>query len=98
MPIFNELYQKYNKKGLQMYMISIDKGSGISKAKNYIKSSGFEFNLLFDKGKKVFKKFGGKSSVPLTFIVDKDGNIVYKHAGKGTKKMFEDEIKKVLNI
>jgi len=52
--------------------------------------------VLLDKGKKVFKKFGGKSSVPLTFIINKEGEIVFRHSGEGTKKMFEDEIKKVL--
>lgn len=96
MPIFNELYKKYSKDGLNMYMITIDKGSGIAKAKSYVKSKGFKFNVLFDKGKKVFKKYGGKSSVPLTFIVNKDGEIVFEHKGEGTKKMFEDEIIKVL--
>ena len=96
MPIFNELHKKYSKKGLSMYMITIDKGSGISKAKSYVKSKGFKFDVLLDKGKKVFKKFGGKSSVPLTFIINKKGEIVFRHSGEGTKKMFEDEIKKVL--
>ena len=43
-------------------------------------------------GKKVFKKFGCKSTVPVTFVLNKKGEIVFKHDGKGTEKMFEDAI------
>jgi cytochrome c biogenesis protein CcmG/thiol:disulfide interchange protein DsbE len=92
MPIFNKLYNKYEEKGLSMFLITIDKGGAIQKAKNFVKSKGFEFTVLFDKGKKVFKKFGGKSTVPVTFILNKNGEIVFKHDGKGTEKMFEDAI------
>ena len=96
MPIFEELYKKYNKKGLQMLLISVDKRGGISKAKNYITSKGYTFDVLFDRGSKVFKKYGGKASIPVTYIVNKEGKITYSHTGKGTKKEFEEEILKVL--
>ncbi|NOR45940.1 MAG: redoxin domain-containing protein [Candidatus Delongbacteria bacterium] len=92
MPIFNKLYEKYKDKGLSVYLITIDKGSAIQKAKNFVKSKGFDFTVLFDKGKKVFKKFGCKSTVPVTFVLNKKGEIVFKHDGKGTEKMFEDAI------
>ena len=92
MPVFNELYNKYKEKGLSVFLITIDKGSAIQKAKSFVKSKGFDFTVLFDKGKKVFKKFGCKSKVPVTFIVDKNGEIIFKHEGQGTKKMFENAI------
>ena len=96
MPIFEELYKKYNEKGLQMLLISVDKRGGIAKARNYIKSKGFTFNVLFDKGGKIYKKYGGKSSIPVTYIVSREGKILYSHTGKGTKKEFEEEILKAL--
>ena len=92
MPIFNELYAKYRDKGLSMFLITIDKGSAIQKAKSFVKSKGFDFTVLFDPKKKVFKSFGCKSKVPVTFVLNKKGEIVFKHDGKGTKKMFEDAI------
>ncbi len=98
MPIFEELYKKYNEKGLQMLLITVDKRGGIAKARNYIKSKGFTFEVLFDKGSKIYKKYGGKASIPVTYIVNREGKIVYSHTGKGTKKEFEEEIIKVLDI
>lgn len=92
MPIFNDLYKKYKDKGLSVLLITIDKGGAIQKAKNFVKSKGFDFTVLFDKDKKVFKKFGCKSKVPVTFILNKKGEIIFKHDGKGTEKMFEDAI------
>ena len=92
MPIFDKLYDKYKDKGLSVYLITIDKGSAIQKAKSFVKSKGFDFTVLFDKGKKVFKKFGCKSTVPVTFVLNKKGEIIFKHDGKGTEKMFEDAI------
>jgi len=92
MPIFNDLYKKYKDKGLSMFLITIDKGSAIQKAKTFVKSKGFDFDVLFDKDKKVFKSFGCKSSVPVTFVLNKKGEIIFKHDGKGTEKMFEDAI------
>ena len=92
MPIFNDLYGKYKEKGLSMFLITIDKGGAIQKAKSYVKSKGFDFTVLFDKNKKVFKKFGGNKKVPVTFVLNKKGEIVFKHEGKGTEKMFEDAI------
>ncbi|MDA3884719.1 MAG: TlpA disulfide reductase family protein [Candidatus Delongbacteria bacterium] len=94
MPIFNELYNKYKEKGLSVYLITIDKGSAIQKAKNFVKSKGFDFTVLFDKNKKVFKKFGCKSTVPVTFVLNQKSEIVFKHDGKGNEKMFEEAILK----
>ena len=94
MPIFDDLYKKYKDKNLSVFLITIDKGSAIQKAKSFVKSKGFDFTVLFDKDKKVFKKFGGKSKVPVTFALNRKGEIVFRHEGSGTKKMFEDAITK----
>lgn len=96
MPIFNELYKKYKKDGLQMVLVSIDKSGGISTAKNYVKSKGYEFDVLFDKSGKIFKKYGGKSSVPVTYIVDKNQKVIFEHKGEGSKEIFETAIKNAL--
>lgn len=92
MPLFNDLYNKYKDKGLSMLLITIDKGSAIQKAKSFVKSKGFDFQVLFDSDKKVFKSFGCSSKVPVTFILNTKGEIVFKQDGKGTEKMFEEAI------
>ena len=46
MPIFNDLYGKYKEKGLSVFLITIDKGSAIQKAKSFVKSKGFDFTVL----------------------------------------------------
>jgi peroxiredoxin len=110
MPELEELYKKYKDKGLQMHIVSIDKGSGISKAKAHVKSNNFTFDVLFDKGGKILKKKFKQSPnrVPYTFFINMDGDIemITKDGdiksvplkGKQTIETFERNIKHILKI
>jgi hypothetical protein len=45
---------------------------------------------------KAIKSFGGGDSVPLTFIIDKEKNIVFKKKGQTTYEELKAEILKIL--
>ncbi|PID27157.1 MAG: hypothetical protein CR982_06810 [Candidatus Cloacimonadota bacterium] len=110
MPELEALYKKYKDKGLQMHVVSIDKGSGISKAKGHIKSNNFTFVPLFDKGGKLLKKKFNQSPnrVPYTFFINKKGEITMINKegevksiplkGKQTVETFERNIKHILGL
>lgn len=94
--IFDELQAKYADKNLQVVLVSIDKGSGVAAASSYIKAKGYKVQLLFDSSSETFKKFSGGGSVPFMAIIDQNQKITFEKGGKGTKKLFEDEVIKVL--
>ncbi|MBN1971842.1 MAG: TlpA family protein disulfide reductase [Candidatus Delongbacteria bacterium] len=108
MPELNDLYKKYKDQGLQMHVISIDKGDGISKAKAHVKASDFEFEALIDKAGKMLKSdFNEKpNTVPYTFFVNRKGEITLLTKegneesiplkGKQTIETFEEQIKHIL--
>jgi len=67
-------------------------------AKKLIEESGYSFTVLFDT-EGVHKKDYGVFAFPTSFILDKEGNIVFKHIGfyPGMEVIMENEILELLN-
>ena len=68
---------------------------------NFAKQNGINYPSVFvgDDPKivdAIGEKVGAINGIPTTLIVDKKGNIVFKHVGYGDKASFEAEINKYL--
>ncbi len=89
----NEFDKKYRSKGLQSFAITIDSPKSQSKVKPFIKGSGYQFKVLLDQDMEVRKLFGGKD-VPLTLLIDKKGEVVFRHLGyvPGDEKNLGDKL------
>ena len=75
-PDLNELYSKYNKDGLEILgiIVSDSKRSLI----NFVKAYPMDYPVLYGSGlemDKVTSKYGGVNSLPVTFVIDRDGRI-----------------------
>ncbi|MDD2332660.1 MAG: TlpA disulfide reductase family protein [Candidatus Cloacimonetes bacterium] len=97
MPYLHSLAEKYD--SLTVVMVSIDAAKDISKARNYIKSKNFKFTGLFDSEKSLAKRLN-VSNPPHTFILDREGNVIYSHVGfsAGQEKEYEGVIRKALGL
>jgi thiol-disulfide isomerase/thioredoxin len=97
MPKLNELHNKYEK--LNVVTINMDKPRAIDKAKNFIRSNRYDFEVLFDTNQSIQKKFN-VTSIPRTIVVDSEGNVIYDHIGyqPGDEKKLEEVIMKWLEI
>ena len=95
MPQLNTLAEKYD--SLTVVMISIDAPKNLPKAKNYLKSKNYKFITLFDSEKTLAKKIGA-TNPPHTFILNKQGEIVYSHIGyePGVENEYEMHIRNLL--
>jgi len=82
LPEFNKIKNEFSAKGLNVILVTIDKPSSVSKAKSFLKTKGFDLELLKDCDLKVIKSFGGGESVPYTFLIDKEKNITFKKKGQ----------------
>ena len=93
------LVEKYNKKDLTILAISLlnDKRATKNYIKNIFGNKSAPFTVLYGRSK-VQKDFGGEG-IPNTFIIDKQGQIRYKHNGftPGLGKTFELEINSLLD-
>ena len=77
----NELYDEWVEKyDLQLLAITIDDARGLSKVPAMVKSKGWEFTILAD-SKQELQRALSFQTIPQTFLIDQNGNIVYSHNG-----------------
>ncbi len=93
LPHVNKLNTKFRNNGLQTVAITIDSPKSQSKVKPFIRGSGYEFRVLLDQDMEVRKLFGGKD-VPLTLLIDKNGEVIFRHLGyvPGDEKSLAEKV------
>jgi len=103
LPEWEAAYRKYLKKGLKFVVVALpveeDRTAELKKIKEFFKKGNFSFPVVFDKYSITGKKFGivdksGSASIPMMFMLDKSGKIVFK-TEKHTE--FIKKIEKTLN-
>ena len=93
-PGFIDLQKKYAKQGLAIVSVSVDQASADT-VKSFAKKNGINYPVLVSDAK-MEAAFGGISSLPTTFIINRAGNIVKQHVGFAEKSELEAEIKPLL--
>ena len=75
----NELYIDWQEEtGVNLVAVSIDDEKTKNSVSVYANGRGWEYLVLLDPNGD-FKRAMGVNNVPHTFLLDKDGNIVYSH-------------------
>ena len=93
MPHLSQMYQELKGQGLQTL------GIGLSSTPDQLKQIVTQLNLAYpvlEGNDAVSKAYGGVELVPLTFIIDKQGNIAHKVLGARSKEDFEKLVKPLL--
>jgi cytochrome c biogenesis protein CcmG, thiol:disulfide interchange protein DsbE len=76
---YAELYEEWQEEtGVKIIAVSIDDQRSSSRVAPYINSVEWEFDVLLDVNSQ-FKRAMNVNNVPHTFLVDKDGNVVWQH-------------------
>ena len=81
-PEFNELYKSYHEKGLEILGISVSDNK--KQLKNFTKSFAVDYPLLYGSARamnKVMKDYGGVYAVPSSFLIGKEGSIIWSYPG-----------------
>jgi peroxiredoxin len=93
MPHLSQLNQELKGQGFQTL------GIGLSSTPEQLKQIVTQLNLAYpvlEGNDTVSKAYGGVELVPLTFIIDKQGNIAHKILGARSKEEFEKMVKALL--
>jgi peroxiredoxin len=94
-PGFVELQKEYKDDGFVMIGVAFAR-YGPDAVREFMKDYKINYvNLIGDQ--KVVDGYGGITSIPTTFVIDKEGNIYKKHVGFKAKSVFEKEIKELLD-
>ena len=78
---------------VEMVAISVDNSRGAAKLNSLVKSKDWPFEILVD-DKQQIQNILGFQTIPQTFLLDQNGNIVYEHNGykSGDEVELEDHI------
>lgn len=94
-PMFNELNKQYKPQGLELVAISLDE-EGAEKVKQFLKRYPMNYTQVIG-DKSVASQFSvEESSLPVAFLIDKQGRVRFKHVGVTKRDDFESEIKQLL--
>jgi peroxiredoxin len=93
MPHLNQIYQELKGQGFQILGIGL--ASTPQQLKELVGQLGLTYPVL-EGTAEVSKAYGGVELVPLTLIIDRQGNIVHKILGARSKADFENMIKPLL--
>jgi peroxiredoxin len=95
MPLLDELYSRYQRVGFNLLGVNIDDDS--SRAMDMIDELGVSFPVLFDSSKEVSRLYR-VDAMPVTIIVDREGNIRHVHQGykPGYEQQYLDQVRALL--
>lgn len=89
--LYPEWQDKYN---VQLVAVTIDNARALAKVKPLVLQKGWDYTILSD-AKQELQKALNFQVIPQTFLVIKDGRIVYDHSGytPGDEYQLEDQLK-----
>jgi len=90
MPSIQKLYDTMKDDSIEFVMLSIDKDNALAKVESYVKKNNYTFPIFMPSG--YLAEPLQVPSIPTTFVIDKDGEIVMKEVGTrnyNTDKMRE---------
>ncbi len=98
MKYLNKYHLEFAKSGFKVLTINTDTPRSLGKVKSYIRSQGYKFYVGLDPNKIISKKLNG-IVMPTTILVDKGGEIKWRHQGfiEGDQVQILEEIQSILN-
>ena len=88
----HQLFFKIKKEIPELFILGFSHKDDLDDSKKYLEEEGNPYTFVgIDRDGKIAFDFG-VFGLPETFIINKDGEIIYKHTGPLTKKIIEDEI------
>jgi cytochrome c biogenesis protein CcmG, thiol:disulfide interchange protein DsbE len=79
-PALEQLHQAYGGRGLQIIGVSIDQGGNEQGIREFMQEFGASYPVWLDPEGEVQTVFS-TVGVPNTFLIDPEGNVVWKHVG-----------------
>lgn len=94
-PFMNNMQKKYGDKGLKIIAVTID--TDLNKASAFLKENPANFSIVYDPDKKISRDYN-QSVIPTSYLINRQGYIVFKHMGfrAGDEKSLEAKIKTVI--
>ncbi len=95
MPLLDDLYNRYNAAGFELYGVNVEPES--EPANKMAKEMGLNFPILYDTDSKVSRLYN-VDAMPTTVVIDRDGNIRYVNRGyrDGDEEKYREQIRELI--
>ncbi len=94
-PGFVQLYERYKDEGLEIVGISLDR-DGWNAVIPFMEQYGVNYTVVLG-DQNVVMRYGGIRSIPTTFVINKNGQVVDRVVGYRPPDYFENEVVQLLN-
>jgi len=89
--IYHEIYDDWIEKyDLEIVAVTIDNARQLPKIKPLLAQAGWKFTILSDVNQDLMKQLNF-TFIPQTYILDKEGNVVFSHSGFAAGDEYEME-------
>lgn len=93
-PTLINLQNSYKDEGFSVIGLSVDQG-GSKVVKKLVLKKSINYPVVMA-DERTMQSFGGVYGIPVSFLVNKKGNVVKKYTGYIAKSILEKDIKKIL--
>lgn len=93
-PSLIKLQEKFGKDGFSVIGLSVDQ-SKARVVRRFVVKQGINYPVLMADAK-TMQSFGGVYGIPVSFLVNKNGNVVKKYPGYIPQSVLEKDLKKIL--
>ena len=93
-PILSKLHKQYSDKGLVILGISLDQ-EGLGALGTFVYENMIPYKVVMGDNR-ISNSFGGVSTIPTLYMVDRDGRLVRKLTGFHNYAQLEEQVKKYL--
>ena len=93
-PILSKLHKQYSDKGLVILGVSLDQ-DGLGVLGTFVHENMIPYKVVMGDNR-ISNSFGGVSSIPTLYMVDRDGRLVRKLTGYHSYAQLEEQVKKYL--
>lgn len=99
MMYLDKYHRKYNENGFTVLSINQDSPKSLSKVKSTVRSRKYSFPVVLDPNQQIAAKLNARL-LPTTILVNKNGEIVWRHQGymPGDEVEIEHQIRRVLGL
>ena len=94
-PVLVELQEQLADKGFSIIGLSVDE-AGVAVVADFVEKHAINYPVLMAEFKTTMD-FGGVFGIPVSFLVNKKGNVVKRYTGYVQRKVLEKDINSLLN-
>jgi peroxiredoxin len=96
-PTLVELQNEYGPQGFQVIGVSLDDYASTENISDYAREMNVNYPMVIGNTSSFEKRYGGVIFLPMTFFLDREGNVVAREIGVQSRNVYVEHIRRSLD-